>query len=63
MKYQTVKLHSYHGVIERVVVKDFGGVITVTTIQELEAARAEGREPAVAGFKKSDLVEKKNTGR
>lgn len=56
MKYQTVKLSSFHGVIERVVVADFGNVITVTTLEELEAAEEEGREPFVAGFKKSDIV-------
>jgi hypothetical protein len=57
MKYQTVKLSSHDGVIERVVVKDFGKVVTVTTVEELEKARAEGREPAVAGFKKSDVID------
>jgi hypothetical protein len=59
MKNHTVKLKSFRGVIERVVVEDQGNIISVCTAEDLAVAQAEGREPLVVGFKKSDLV--KNT--
>lgn len=55
-KNQIVKLNSARGVIERVVVEDFGNVITVCTEEELEQAQAEHRQPFVAGFKKTDII-------
>jgi hypothetical protein len=51
-----VTLMSARGVIERVVVGDFGEVITVCRKEELTDARSTGRPPAVAGFKKSDIL-------
>ena len=54
---RVVTLQSHRGAIRRVVVEDFGHVITVTTPQELEAAQRDGRRPSVAGFPKSDLLE------
>ena len=56
MENHMVKLNSYHGVIERVVVDDRGDVVSVCTADELKAAQIEGRPPRVVGFKKSDLV-------
>jgi hypothetical protein len=53
---QLVTLKSAKGIIQRIVVEDFGDVITVTTAAELEAAQKAGRAPAVSGFPKSDLV-------
>jgi hypothetical protein len=55
-KNQHVSLASSKGIIQRVVVDDLGEIITVTTQQELNAARVGGRQPSVAGFPKSDVV-------
>jgi hypothetical protein len=52
-----VTLRSDKGDIRRVVVEDFGSILTVTTHQELEDARKAGRPPAVAGFPKTALLE------
>jgi hypothetical protein len=55
-KNQSVSLMSSKGIIQRVVVEDLGDIITVTTLQELESSKRDGRPPAVAGFPKSDLI-------
>lgn len=44
------------GVIQRVIVGDFGDIVTVSNRQECEAAEREGRLPRVAGFRKTDIV-------
>jgi hypothetical protein len=40
-----------------VVVADLGEVITICRHDEYERAKAEGREPAYVGFKKTDVMD------
>lgn len=53
---RTVLVRSSRGVVERVVVTDYGDDIAVGRVTELARARAEGREPATVGFRKRDIV-------
>ena len=59
-KNHIVQLRSARGVIERIVVEDFGDVITVSTKEEIELAEREGRAPFVAGFRKTDVLKTLN---
>ena len=42
---------------EKVLVKDWGEVLIVTTVEEYEAAILENREPVTVGFRKEYLVQ------
>jgi hypothetical protein len=54
---QVVKLRSADGIIERVVARDLGEVLMVCRPEEYHRARAEAREPAMIGFRRSDLID------
>lgn len=53
---QIVRLLASGGEIDRVVVTDLGDVVTVCRVEELEAAKREGRKPLTVGFRKSSVV-------
>jgi hypothetical protein len=54
---QEVTVRSSQGILRRVVVADLGEVITICRHDEYERAKAEGREPAYVGFKKTDVMD------
>lgn len=53
---QLITLRSADGEIQRVVVEDLGDVVTVCTPEELDAAKAQYRQPLRVGFKKKDVL-------
>jgi hypothetical protein len=56
MENTLVRLRSYLGLIDRVVVQDLGDILLVCRKQELEAARSEHRDPSAIGFRRDDVV-------
>jgi len=56
MENKVVMLRSSRGEIRRIVVADFGEIVSVCREEELKQAAIEGRKPATAGFKKSDIT-------
>jgi hypothetical protein len=51
-----VRLLSYTGPIDRVVVEEIGDVLAVCRLEEYEAARRENRRPTTIGFKRRDVI-------
>jgi hypothetical protein len=57
MKIQMVTLNSSQGEICRAVVEDLGEILVVCRVEELNAARREGRKPTVVGFKRTSVID------
>lgn len=55
---EVVALESAQGPICRVVVHDWGGVVSVCRKEEFEAAKADMRKPVSVGFRKSDIIKR-----
>jgi hypothetical protein len=53
---QKIRLRSSQGEIERVVVRDLGGILLICRPEEYQRAHEENRAPASIGFKKSDVL-------
>ncbi len=51
-----LKFQSARGIVSLVVCRETRETYIVCTPEELSAARAEGREPQVVGFRKTDVV-------
>jgi len=55
---ETVALESAQGPICRVVVRDWGDVVSVCRKEEFEAAMDNQQKPASVGFRKSDIIKR-----
>ncbi len=53
---ESVKLLSFKGIIDRVIVEDHGDVISITRADELALATKERRDPVSVGFRKGDII-------
>lgn len=52
-----VTLRSASGLIRRIVVKDLGDVLAVTSESEYRRAKLAGTEPVFVGFRRSDAID------
>jgi hypothetical protein len=56
LQLQTVTVDTFRGPMLLSVVEDLGDVLALTTPEEVDSARRDGRAPLVVGFKKADVI-------